>query len=112
MDDIGKCHISTWRKDTLNKDQWRARINKHVHVKPIHWNIKSVIHDYKGRAQKRRANRKMVASARIKVTEILAKNQHNEYTCPKCRKSFKPQGITNHVKSCAENWCKKNGIIN
>jgi hypothetical protein len=36
MDDIGKCHISNWRRDTLNKDQWRALINKHVHVKPIH----------------------------------------------------------------------------
>jgi hypothetical protein len=102
MDDIGKCHISNWRRDTLNKDQWRARINKQVHVKPIHWNIKSIIHDYKDLAQRRRANGKMVGTARVKVTEILAKNQYNEYTCPKCRKSFKPQGIPNHVKSCAE----------
>jgi hypothetical protein len=118
MDDLGKCHISNWRRDTLNKDLWRALINKHVHVKPVHWNIKSIIHDYKGRAEKRRAdhlataNDKMARAAHVKVTSVLVKNQHNEYTCPKCRKSFKPQGITNHVKSCAEDWCKKNGISN
>jgi hypothetical protein len=118
MDDLGKCHISNWRRDTLNKDLWRALINKHVHVKPVHWNIKSIIHDYKGRAEKRRAdhlataNGKMARAAHVKVTSVLVKNQHNEYTCPKCRKSFKPQGITNHVKSCAGDWCKKNGISN
>jgi hypothetical protein len=118
MDDISKCHIRNWRRDTLNKEQWRALINKHVHVKPVHWNLKAIIHEYKDRAKKRRANdvakanRQMAVTARVKVTEVLTKNQHSEYTCPKCRKSFKPQGVTNHVKSCAEDWCKNNGIIN
>jgi hypothetical protein len=59
-----------------------------VHVKPIHWNIKTIVHDYKDRAQKRRendivrTNGKIVAAARVKVTEVLAKNEHSEYTCP------------------------------
>lgn len=88
-----------------------------MHVKPIHWNLKEIVQDYKERAKERRLNDvvnadgKMTTRPRVKVTEILTKSQHNEYTCPKCRKSFKPQGITNHVKSCAEDWCKKNGIM-
>ncbi|CAF3430307.1 unnamed protein product, partial [Rotaria sp. Silwood2] len=116
MDDFDKFHIRNWRRDTLNKDQWCALINKGVHVKPIHWNIKAIIHEYKNRAQKRRANDvatadgAMPATARVKVTEILAKNQHNEYACSECRKTFKPQGITNHAKSCAEEWCEDNFV--
>jgi hypothetical protein len=31
MDDIGKCNISNWRRGTLNKDQWRALINRQVY---------------------------------------------------------------------------------
>ncbi|CAF2121924.1 unnamed protein product [Rotaria magnacalcarata] len=118
MDDIGKFHIKNWRRDILNKDQWRALINKDVHMRPIHSNIKGIVHEYKDRAQKRRANvvvtvnGEMTVKTRVKVTEVLAKNQHNDYACPKCHRTFKPQGITNHVKSCAKEWCQKNGINN
>jgi hypothetical protein len=49
-------------------------------------------------------------SSSSKVTEILPRNPSGGYSCPQCKKEFKPQGITNHVKSCAKEWCKKNGI--
>ncbi len=47
----------------------------------------------------------------FKVTDILPRNPSGGYGCPQCKKEFKPQGITNHVKSCAKEWCKKNGIF-
>ena len=34
-----------------------------------------------------------------KVTEILIK-ENKQYKFPGCKLRFKPQGITNHVKSC------------
>jgi hypothetical protein len=114
-DDVEKWHISNWRRSTLNKDQWRALINKRVHGKPIHCNIKAIIHKYKDRAQQRRAEEiakthgKMSIITRVKVVEILAKNQHNGYTCPKCQKSFKPQGITNHEEHVPKIGVRKMG---
>ncbi|CAF3321652.1 unnamed protein product [Rotaria socialis] len=47
-----------------------------------------------------------------KVTEILVKSTNNHYACPGCGIQLKPQGITNHVKSCvnAQVWCKNNKI--
>lgn len=118
MDDIGKFHITNWRRDTLNKDRWRELINKDVHTRPIHPNIKAIVHEYKDRTQKRRANMvvttkgAMTIRTSVKITEILAKNQQNKYSCPKCHRTFKHQGITNHVRSCAKEWCRKNGINN
>jgi hypothetical protein len=45
-----------------------------------------------------------------KVSNILPRNSCGNYICPGCKKQYKPQGITNHVKSCDKEWCKKNGI--
>ena len=45
-----------------------------------------------------------------KVTEVLMKNTSGSNMCPKCQKTFKPQGITGHMKLCASDWCKKNKI--
>jgi hypothetical protein len=35
------------------------------------------------------------------ITEILVK-ENNQYKCRSFRKSFKPQGITYHIKSCTK----------
>jgi ribosomal protein L37AE/L43A len=63
-------------------------------------------------AQRRKSDlAALTGSTRRKVTEILVKeNEH--YRCPGCKRSFKPQSITNHVKSCvaAKTWCKRNKI--
>jgi hypothetical protein len=75
-------------------------INKPAQFKPIHSNIKNIVQEYKNVAVKRR-----IGVQQIKVTEALKRNHNNTYTCPKCTKSFKPQGITSHVRTCAKDWC-------
>ncbi len=52
-------------------------------------NIKNIVQEYKNMAVKRR-----IGVQQIKVVEALKRNQNNTYTCIKCIKSFKPQGIT------------------
>lgn len=45
-----------------------------------------------------------------KVTELLNKNARSKYNCPQCNNQFSSQGITRHVRSCAPEWCRANGI--
>jgi hypothetical protein len=113
-EDIEYCQIKNWRKDSVNRDLWRELINKNVQARPVHRNIKEIIYKYKQKAVNRR-NDDLAASHGVikrKVTEILVKNTNNHYVCPGCVMEFKPQGITNHVKSCvnAQVWCKNSRI--
>ena len=113
LKDIEESHIRNWRKLTLNRDAWRKVINRNVYAKPIHNNIKNIVYEYKLRAAQSRKDEIAVETDRIKrkVTEILVK-VNNCYKCSGCKKNFKSQGITNHVKACinAKVWCKKNKI--
>ena len=79
-----------------------------MQVKPPSTNIVEIVkqvkkhtHDQRGTSGKRSLN---------KVTQVLVPTANKDYNCPKCNKSYKPQGITNHVRSCATEWCKQNGI--
>ncbi|CAF0997471.1 unnamed protein product [Adineta steineri] len=49
---------------------------------------------------------------KFRIIDRLMKNPDGEYNCPnaQCGKTFKPQGITPHVKSCAKEWLKQNGF--
>ncbi len=108
LDDLDQCHIRNWRRETLDRDKWREKINKNTQAKPPTTNITETIQQFKQRAQDRRTVAKN--GPLRKVTEVIVRTANNEYKCPKCKKSYKPQGITNHVKSCAMEWCKQNGI--
>ncbi|CAF3704228.1 unnamed protein product [Rotaria sp. Silwood1] len=59
MDDITKCGIRNWRKETMNRDKWRKTINKNAYINPPASNIINVIQDYKQRAAERRAEANM-----------------------------------------------------
>ena len=82
-------------------------------MKPVSTNIKDIVFQYKKQTTQRKKINLAAVNGLVKrkVTEILTK-QNNHYTCPGCKVNFKPQGITNHVKSCAgaRNWCKNNKI--
>jgi hypothetical protein len=108
LDDLDQCHIRNWRRETLDRDKWREKINKNAQAKPPTTNITEIIQQFKQRAQDRRTVAKN--GPLRKVTEVLVRTANNEYKCPKCKKSYKPQEITNHVKYCAMEWCKQNGI--
>ena len=108
MDDLNKCEIRNWRKQTMDRDGWRATINRHTQVRTPAADLANIVQQVKQRADDRR-----VAATRPaipKVTQLISKNGDNSYACPNCRRDFKPQGITNHVKSCAKSWCEQNGI--
>ena len=113
LKDIEELHIGNWRRLTLDRKRWREIINKNVYTKPTCKNIKNIIYQYKQRAVQRRTTEIATSTGLIKqkVTELLVKD-HNQYKCPGCKKNFKPQGITNQVKSCkmAKLWCKRNKI--
>jgi hypothetical protein len=112
MDDLVKFDIRNWRRDTRDRVKWREFINRHVACRPVQRNINETIYQYKVSADRRRSEEaaKTGGTGPRKTTEVLAKNTNGSYACPKCQKTFKPQGITGHVKSCAANWCKKNKI--
>ena len=114
-DDLEAFNIRNWRRETMDKNTWRGTINRYAHSNTPSSNLPTIVEQYKRRADQRRANAN--APAPPKVTEVLTaqglKNNDGTYTCPniKCtRKTFKPQGITGHVKSCAADWCKNNNI--
>ena len=97
----------------------RETINAKVKITPANPKIKQIVQDCKKRTEERRSNEKKADQSKAprKVVEVLVKNSNNNnnnnnnmYTCSNCKKKFKPQGITGHVRSCAKAWCKKNNI--
>jgi hypothetical protein len=113
LNDINELQIQNWRRLTLDRKKWREIINKNVYVKPVSENIEDIVYQYKKQSAQRRKTdlAAMTGSIKRKVTEILVK-ENKQYKCPGCKLRFKPQGITNHVKSCvaAKVWCKRNRI--
>ena len=89
-------------------------INAKVKTTPANPKTKQIGQDYKKRTEERRSNEKKADQSKAprKVVEVLVKNSNNNNmcTCPNCKKKFKSQGITGHVRSCAKAWCKKNNI--
>ena len=109
--DLEKCNVKNWRRETKDRDLWRETINEKVKTTPANPKIKQILQDCKKRTKERRSNEKKADQSKAprKVVEVWVKNS-NMYTCPNCKKKFKPQGITGHVRSCAKAWCKKNNI--
>jgi hypothetical protein len=112
MEDLEKFNVKNWRRQVNDRDSWRESINTKVQTTRVNPKIKQIIRDYKEKADKRRSDEKKAAQRKAprKVTEVLVKDENNLYTCPNCKKKFKPQGVTRHVRACATNWCKKNNV--
>jgi hypothetical protein len=114
LKDIEDLQIYNWRRLTHDRTKWRELINKNVFTKPVASNIKDIVYEYKQKAAQRRriGFAAFNGSVKYKVTEVLVK-QNNRFTCPGCKFNYKPQGITNHVRSCvdAKAWCIQNKII-
>ena len=108
MEDLEKLNVRNWRRATLNRDTWRATINQHTVVKPPAHDIHDIIQQIKQRAVQRRTA--ALAPPPPKVTQLIPRSNNKTYICPNCKKELKPQGITNHVKSCAKKWCQQNGV--
>ncbi len=102
--DLGQSQIRNWRRETLDRNKWRDTINKSAQVKLPSTNIKEIVEQVKQRTRDRRASDEN--GPLRKVTQVLVRTDNKDYNCPKCNKSYKPQGITNHVRSCATEWCK------
>ena len=111
--DLEKCSMKNWRRETKDRDLWRETINAKVKTTPANPKTKQIVQDYKKRTEERRSNEKKADQSKAlrKVVKVLVKKSNNDmYTCPNCKKQFKLQGITGHVRSCAKVWCKKNNI--
>jgi hypothetical protein len=106
--DLDHYNIRNWRRETLDRDKWRSTINRAAHVKPPVPNILDIVQQFKQRSTARKAA--STAPPPPKVVELIPRNVKSTYTCPQCKKEFKPQGITKHARSCAKQWCKTNGI--
>ncbi|CAF3881533.1 unnamed protein product [Rotaria sp. Silwood1] len=110
-EDMGKFEIRNWRRQTLDRKQWRQLINKHTQYQPVSLDVTTVVQQLKQQAQiRRQAMATKVSCICRKVTEVISRNVDGTYTCPVCNKMFKAQGITNHVKSCSKVWCQQNNI--
>ena len=107
-DDLAQVDIKNWRRQTMDRKNWRASINKKTQVQPPAANLAEIVKQFKQRADDRRATAALPPPPR--VVELLRKNTDRTYTCPRCNVGFMPQGITKHVKSCAKQWCKLNRI--
>ena len=107
-EDLDILKIHNWRRATLDCDSWRKTINQYTLVKPPAPDILDIVQQVKQRAVQRRTAALLPPPP--KATEVIPRNNNKTYTCPNCKKEFKPQGVTKHVKSCAMKWCRKNGI--
>ena len=90
-------------------------INAIVKTTPANPKTKQIVQDYKKRAEERKSNEKKADQSKAprKVVEVLVKNSNNNnnmHTRPNCKKKFKLQVITGHMRSCAKAWCKENNI--
>ena len=98
--------VRNWQRDTLDHNKWRDIINKKVQVKPPSINIVEIVKQIEKHTQDQRAtNGKRSLN---KETQVLVPTANKDYNCSKCNKSYKPQGIANHVRSCATEWCQQN----
>jgi ABC-type ATPase with predicted acetyltransferase domain len=100
LKNIEELHIGNCRRMTQGRSRLCETMNKDVHLKLVHQNIKSIVYEYKQRAIERRKV-ELAASMGVtkrKVIETLTK-ENNLYKCPDCSKFFKAQGITNYTKS-------------
>jgi hypothetical protein len=113
MEDLEMFEIKNWRGDVKDRDKWRELITKKVKTSYVHSTMKQIVKDYKDKADRRRADEKKSDQGKAprKVIEVLVKDYNNKYTCPNCNKQFQPQGITGHVRACAQQWCKQNNVI-
>jgi hypothetical protein len=110
-EDMENLEIRNWRRQTLNRKQWRQMINKYTQYKPVVPDVINVIQNLKQQTQSRKqAMDTKTIGVSHKVTEVIARNADGTYTCPICNKTFKPQGVTQHVKSCSKQWCQQNNI--
>jgi len=113
LKDLNQLQIYNWRRLAHDRQKWREIINRNVYTKPVTANIKDIIFHYKQKAVKRKQKNLAAINGVVnyKVTEVLIKT-NNRYTCPGCKLTYKPQGITNHVKSCgnAGTWRIQNRI--
>ena len=108
IDDLEKYGIHNWRRETPDRDTWRAKINQHTRTRSPASNILDIIRQAKQRAQQRRVAAFLHPAP--KVIELIPKNNDRTHTCPNCKRKFQSQGITKHAKSCAKKWCMQNGI--
>lgn len=93
LNDLEQSQIRNWRRETLDRNKWRDTINKNVQAKPPSINIVEIVKQVKKHTQDRKTTNGNIS--RNKVTQVLAPTAKKDYICPKCNKSFKPQGITN-----------------
>ena len=83
-DDLAQADIKNWRRQTTDRNNWGALINKKTQVQPPAANIAETVKLFKQRADDRRATAALPPPPR--VVEHLSKNA-----------DFMPQGITKHV---------------
>ena len=111
----GKLKLPTIWRNAVRKIGGEKRRTEVFGEKPINAKVKTtsanpkteqMVQDYKKRTEERRSNEKKVDQSKAprKIVEVLVKNSNNNnmYTCPNCKKKFKPQGIAGHVRSCAK----------
>ncbi|CAF5094844.1 unnamed protein product, partial [Rotaria sp. Silwood1] len=53
-EDMGKFEIRNWRRQTLDRKQWRQLINKHTQYQPVSLDVTTVVQQLKQQAQIRR----------------------------------------------------------
>ena len=59
------------------------------------------------------ARHQLPTTRKVKIIELISKNNKNEYTCPNenCGRLLKPQGVTAHVRACTKLWLEKQDFL-
>ena len=52
--DLEKCNVKNWRRETKDRDLWRETINAKVKTTPANPKTKQIVQDYKTRTEERR----------------------------------------------------------
>ena len=110
MDDREYYNIRNWRREMLDRNNWRTIINQRTQVESPVLNILGIDKEFKQQSTVRRPAISRPPPPR--VVEVLTRNVDGTYTCPQFAKEYKLQGIIKHTRSCAKQQCNENSIPN
>lgn len=100
--DLTTCEIKNWRREVLNKEQWRKTINQEVKSTTIRFDAVQIIREHKERAMKRRIDEGSIHPNKTK-NKPLTITTNDDATCSKCLRTFKnKRGLQIHGRSCLQ----------
>jgi hypothetical protein len=104
MKDINTSNIKNWRRETLDKDQWRKTINRGVTYDIVYTDAARIVREHKERATNRRAQEELSELIKQNKTIPISNDialPNNDARCTHCGRICKNnRGLKIHQHAC------------